>query len=46
VYGNMVTKKRRYIRKFEAFEMWVSRKMERISWTEKVTKNGGTCENG
>ena len=25
------------IRKIEAFEMWIWRKMERISWTEKIT---------
>ena len=24
------------IRKIEAFEMWIWRKMERISWTEKI----------
>ena len=25
------------IKKIEAFEMWIWRKMERISWTEKIT---------
>ena len=25
------------IRKIEAFEMWIWRKMEKISWTEKIT---------
>ena len=25
--------------KFEAFEMWIWRKMERISWTKKITND-------
>ena len=31
------TLKKEDIRKIEAFEMWIWRQMERISWTEKIT---------
>ena len=33
----MDTIRKEDVRKIEAFEMWIWRKMERISWTEKIT---------